>query len=194
MVYLLRTSPCSSSPGVAQLDEVIKGALTTLCNLKLDAGSWAQASLPVRWGGVGVRRLWWSSRPRLSSPPCTRQAPQCRPFSRPGPSKRRIQPLMRHSPSGRHWGVRTLLQARTVVSRGHGTMECAPRGLLDCCSAPTSLIALACSHRLLLAQRASLHEPRPTPRQRGIAHSAWAALGCASRARASLYLRGRGGV
>jgi len=57
LLYLLRTSLCSSSPGVAELDEVIKSALTSLCNLKLDTESWAQASLPVRWVGVGERSV-----------------------------------------------------------------------------------------------------------------------------------------
>jgi hypothetical protein len=39
LLYLLRTSSCSSTPGVAQLDEVIKSILTTLYNLKLDTDS-----------------------------------------------------------------------------------------------------------------------------------------------------------
>ena len=56
-LYLLCTSLCSSSPRAAQLDEVIKSALTSLCNLKLDTESWAQASLPVRCGGVGERSV-----------------------------------------------------------------------------------------------------------------------------------------
>ena len=55
LLYLLRTAPCSSSPGTIRLDDIIKGALTSICNIKLDADSWAQASLPVRWGGIGVR-------------------------------------------------------------------------------------------------------------------------------------------
>ena len=55
LLYLLRTSSCSSTPGVAQLDEVIKSILTTLYNLKLDTDSWAQASLPVRRGGILAR-------------------------------------------------------------------------------------------------------------------------------------------
>ena len=55
LLYLLRSAPCSSSPGTTRLDDIIKGALTSICNIKLDADSWAQASLPVRWGGIGVR-------------------------------------------------------------------------------------------------------------------------------------------
>ena len=49
LLYLLRTAPCT------RLDDIIKGALTSICNIKLDVDSWAQASLLVRWGGIGVR-------------------------------------------------------------------------------------------------------------------------------------------
>ena len=195
LLYLLRTSPCSSSPGVAQLDEVIKGALTTLCNLKLDTESWDQASLPVRWGGVGVRSVvalapsaFISSMRALGS-----TVPTIFPA---GPSKRQIQPSMKPSPSGRHWGARPLLQARTVLSRGRGTMECKPRGLLlDCCSAPTSLIALASA----APASGSWLNARPCTNL-GLRlgnEELCLALGLrlgAPLSRASLYLRGRGGV
>jgi len=55
LVYLLRTSPCSTSAETTHLDEVIKSALSSLLNVKLGEETWAQASLPVRWGGIGVR-------------------------------------------------------------------------------------------------------------------------------------------
>jgi len=42
---------------VTRFDEVIRNTLASLGNLKLDAEAWAQASLPVRFGGIGVRRV-----------------------------------------------------------------------------------------------------------------------------------------
>jgi hypothetical protein len=53
--YLLRTAPCSASPMTEHLDGVIRGVVSSLANVKFNEESWAQASLPVRWGGVGVR-------------------------------------------------------------------------------------------------------------------------------------------
>ena len=57
LLYLLRTTPCSSSPGTILFDEVIRNALSSIANIKLDDDSWMQASLPVRWGGTGVRSV-----------------------------------------------------------------------------------------------------------------------------------------
>jgi hypothetical protein len=54
--FLLRTAPCFLSPEVDRLDDVVRGILSSVLNLKLDDNSWTQASLPVRWGGVGIRR------------------------------------------------------------------------------------------------------------------------------------------
>ena len=53
--YLLRTAPCSLSSGTKQIDEVIEGIVSSLVNVKFTKESWEQASLPVRWGGVGIR-------------------------------------------------------------------------------------------------------------------------------------------
>jgi hypothetical protein len=55
LMYLLRTAPCGSSPETQRFDEVLRGAVSSLCNVRFDDKSWAQASLPVRWGGIGVR-------------------------------------------------------------------------------------------------------------------------------------------
>src|SRR5277367_3746580 len=49
LIYLLRTSPCSTSAETIHLDEVIKSALSSLLNVKLGEETWMQASLPVRW-------------------------------------------------------------------------------------------------------------------------------------------------
>ena len=96
---------------------------------------------------------------------------------------------MRPSSTGRHRGLEPSNRPEYCYPEGVGTMELASRKLLDCCSAPTLLIAIACSPPMLLAQYASQHEPQPTPRKQGIELGALAALGRVSRTRASLYLR-----
>lgn len=53
--YLLRTAPCFMSGKVEQFDELVRSTLETVTNVKLDSRAWSQASLPVRWGGLGVR-------------------------------------------------------------------------------------------------------------------------------------------
>ena len=54
--YLLRTAPCCLSSEAERLDEAVRDTLALVVNLRLDDSAWAQASLPVRWGGVGIRR------------------------------------------------------------------------------------------------------------------------------------------
>ena len=55
--YLLRTSPCFLSTEASRLDDKIRCILSSVINLKLDDVTWAQAALPVRWGGIGIRKL-----------------------------------------------------------------------------------------------------------------------------------------
>jgi len=54
--FLLRTAPCALSPEVFKFDESVRGLLSSILNLKLVNSAWVQASLPVRWGGIGIRR------------------------------------------------------------------------------------------------------------------------------------------
>ena len=53
--YLLRSAPCSTSSMTEHLDGVIRRIVSSVANVKFDEESWVQASLPVRWGGLGVR-------------------------------------------------------------------------------------------------------------------------------------------
>jgi len=53
--FLLRSSPGFLSPEVSLLDDDIRELLATILNVRLDPLAWSQASLPVRWGGIGVR-------------------------------------------------------------------------------------------------------------------------------------------
>jgi len=57
LMYLLRTSPCTDSPILPLYDDVIKESLLVTINVDLDDDRWRQASLPVRWGGLGVRSV-----------------------------------------------------------------------------------------------------------------------------------------
>ena len=55
LLYLLRTAPCSLSSVTCNLDSVIRGAVPAITNVRLDADACLQGSLPVRWGGIGVK-------------------------------------------------------------------------------------------------------------------------------------------
>ena len=55
LMYLLRTAPCSDSPKLQLYDEVLRQTLTSVLNVDLSDDRWLQASLPVRWGGLGIR-------------------------------------------------------------------------------------------------------------------------------------------
>jgi len=53
--YLLRSSPSFLSPQCSILSDVIRNLLSSILNIRFTDASWSQASLPVRWGGIGVR-------------------------------------------------------------------------------------------------------------------------------------------
>ena len=53
--FLLRTSPCLSQETLS-FDETVKNLLSEIINVRLDETAWTQASLPVRWGGIGIRK------------------------------------------------------------------------------------------------------------------------------------------
>ena len=57
LMYLLRTACCSDSPVLPLLDATIRDSLSAILNVDLDEKRWLQASLPVRWGGLGVRSV-----------------------------------------------------------------------------------------------------------------------------------------
>ena len=54
-IYTLRTAPCSDSDELVNYDDTLRAALTVLLNVELNEDAWDQASLPLRWGGIGVR-------------------------------------------------------------------------------------------------------------------------------------------
>ena len=58
LVYLLHTVPCFLSPQLSVFDEILKrmlGLVTNIC-FSSEESVWLQASLPVRFGGLGIRR------------------------------------------------------------------------------------------------------------------------------------------
>ncbi len=55
LMYLLRTAPCTESPELPLYDAVLRDSLSATLNVDLNDERWLQASLPVRWGGLGVR-------------------------------------------------------------------------------------------------------------------------------------------
>ena len=56
-MYLLHTAPCFLSTLLAVFDEELKRILNSVFNISLavDENTSIQASLPVRFGGLGVR-------------------------------------------------------------------------------------------------------------------------------------------
>ncbi|CAG9109033.1 unnamed protein product [Plutella xylostella] len=58
LTYALRTSPVWLFPAnIANIDNCIKNVLEQVLNIKLEGDQWRQAALPIRHGGLGIRRV-----------------------------------------------------------------------------------------------------------------------------------------
>jgi hypothetical protein len=57
ILFLLRCSPCFGNPKLEVFDNLLKVGLSSITNTDLSEVQWIQASLPVRVGGIGVRRV-----------------------------------------------------------------------------------------------------------------------------------------
>jgi len=55
-LHFLRTSPCSRLPILQMLDDVQR-TLSAITHVVFLDTSWTQATLPVRWGGLGVKSM-----------------------------------------------------------------------------------------------------------------------------------------
>jgi len=55
LLYLLRTSPDDLSAESVAYSVVLRDAVSSVTNTILDDRAWSQATLPVRWGGIGIR-------------------------------------------------------------------------------------------------------------------------------------------
>ena len=53
--YVLRTAPCFLATSLTDFDNAVFQALTSCINVALDSVDRSQLSLPVRWGGLGIR-------------------------------------------------------------------------------------------------------------------------------------------
>ena len=53
---MLRCSPCFGYAILSQIDEVLKSNISHIANVVLSDVQWIQASLPVKAGGLGIRR------------------------------------------------------------------------------------------------------------------------------------------
>ena len=57
LLYTLRSAHCEGHALLDQFDDLQRSALCRICNVKLTDDQWLQASLPVREGGLGIRRV-----------------------------------------------------------------------------------------------------------------------------------------
>src|SRR6218665_3867326 len=57
LLYTLRCCPCVDHPLLKAFDNLLRTGLEIVLNLALADSHWAQASLPVRAGGLGIRRV-----------------------------------------------------------------------------------------------------------------------------------------
>ena len=57
VLYLLRIAPCFLSPELGGFDDLLRSLLSSIVNIPLsNESTWLQASLPVRAGGIGIRK------------------------------------------------------------------------------------------------------------------------------------------
>ena len=55
--FTLRSAPCVGHPHLQIFDNLLRTAASKVCNVTLSDDQWQQASLPVRYGGLGIRRV-----------------------------------------------------------------------------------------------------------------------------------------
>ena len=56
LVSILRSSPCHATEEVENIDMSLKENLEEILNIRLSQEKWIQASLPIKFGGLGIRR------------------------------------------------------------------------------------------------------------------------------------------
>ena len=56
--YLMRAAPTYLAPdNLRHIDATLRSAISSICNIDFTEESWTQATLPIRLGGIGIRRL-----------------------------------------------------------------------------------------------------------------------------------------
>jgi hypothetical protein len=56
LMHVLRCSPCHAHPALSAFDDLLREGVSVITNSRLTDMQWVQASLPIRDGGLGVRR------------------------------------------------------------------------------------------------------------------------------------------
>lgn len=56
VMHLLRCSPCHQHPALTEFDNTMRDGLSIIANSRISDVQWVQASLPIRHGGLGLRR------------------------------------------------------------------------------------------------------------------------------------------
>ena len=56
LLYNLRSTDCAGHPSLQAFDDLLRGCLVQALNVSLDDTQWDQAALPIKWGGLGIRR------------------------------------------------------------------------------------------------------------------------------------------
>src|SRR6218665_1599170 len=57
LTFLLRTAPCHAHPALGTMDDEIRRGLENILNISLNDIQCLQATLPIRDGGLEVRRV-----------------------------------------------------------------------------------------------------------------------------------------
>jgi Reverse transcriptase (RNA-dependent DNA polymerase) len=57
MIYTLRCTDCYDHPRLKDYDGLLRRGIERILNVELSDIQWAQASLPIRMGGLGIRRV-----------------------------------------------------------------------------------------------------------------------------------------
>ena len=56
LIYFLRTAPCFMKNDILEeIDDIIKNSLISILNIELPERAYQQATLPIAYGGLGIR-------------------------------------------------------------------------------------------------------------------------------------------
>src|SRR6218665_806533 len=55
--YILKCSPCLGHPALSILDDLLRQGLESIVNCSLNNHQWLQAALPIKNGGLVIRRV-----------------------------------------------------------------------------------------------------------------------------------------
>ena len=57
LMHLLRCTPCHDHPRLEVYDELLRRGIERILNISVTDDQWIQASLPIKMGGLGIRRV-----------------------------------------------------------------------------------------------------------------------------------------